>query len=109
MDLYVIVSAATGEPLWAAVTDQESAEQRAVVLAVNHGNCNLLNGEDLAEHLTQRVEEEQRQRADTAYADHFDRMFNLRELHVHIPIELTGGTFCTRCGEPLTTTSKEKS
>lgn len=54
-ELFVVVSAATGDPLWAAVTDQETAQDAAVRIAVNSGNCNMLNGRDLAEHLADRA------------------------------------------------------
>lgn len=51
-ELYVIVRAGDGEPLWASVTTQEEAEGVAMRAAVNTGMVNLLSGADLAEHLT---------------------------------------------------------
>jgi hypothetical protein len=54
-DLYVVVSAGSGDPLWSAVTTADEAEEVAVRVAVNHGNCNLLNGADLADHLSKRA------------------------------------------------------
>lgn len=54
-ELFVVVEAGTGEPLWAAVTDQEAAQDAAVRIAVNSGNCKLLNDRDLAEHLAARA------------------------------------------------------
>ena len=53
-DLFVVVSAATGDPLWAAVCIPETANDAAVRIAVNHGNCNLLSGSDLTAHLAAR-------------------------------------------------------
>lgn len=52
-DLYVIVLAGSGRPVWAAVCDQERAEQAAIAAAVNGGMVHLLSGRELAQHLNQ--------------------------------------------------------
>ena len=53
-ELYAIVSASSGQMLWAGLAEREEAEERAVVKAVNHGNVNLLSGDDLGRFLTEK-------------------------------------------------------
>ena len=51
MKLYAVVSARTNMIVWSAFTTDEVAEQAAIRTAVSSGNCNLLSGRELADHL----------------------------------------------------------
>lgn len=51
MDLYAIFRNGSTSPVWAGVTTQEEAEQKAIVAAVNNGNMELLNGPELVDRL----------------------------------------------------------
>lgn len=55
MQLFAIFKQGDTLPIWAAVTTQERAEDKAIIAAVNAGNVELLSGPELVDRLAEHI------------------------------------------------------